>query len=184
MTPASPGAQPLSAPVALPDVRGRARNALPTVVVSVVVIGVLAALLLPAAGHATRTGKTASCCSNLKQLWTMQANYRAQFGGRDKLMPTDTGSAFWVRLTKTDPPLIDESLSDIFDCPVSPEVGSPANCEYLGPSEDVNTYADGDPVGACDHGDDGIIVIRKSGDVMLYARTDPVAIAALARTRR
>ena len=46
----------------------------------------------------------------------------------------------------------------------------------------MNAYADGDPVGACDHGDDGIVVLRTSGDVMLYPRNDPVAIAALQKT--
>lgn len=80
--------------------------------------------------------------ANLKQLWMMEWNYAVQFGGPEKRMPDDTGSAFWIKLTKTNPPLIDESLSDIFVCPVT------RARQYRGPSGDVNYYGDGDPVGA------------------------------------
>ncbi len=59
--------------------------------------------------------------NNLKQLWTMQANYMAQFGGRSQLLPTDTGGAFWMKHSWTQPPLIDASLADIYDCSFSPE---------------------------------------------------------------
>src|SRR5262245_6888460 len=153
--------------------------------VVIVIIGILASLLLPAISKAIRNGKLASDANNLKQLWTMQANYMAQFGGRAKLMPPDTGAQFWVKLTLTSPPLIDTSLSDIYDCPLSPSIGGPTPCEYRGPSADLNTFNHGDPVGAdniTNHGaagsGEGGIVIRKSGDAMNYSESDPVWAAA------
>jgi prepilin-type N-terminal cleavage/methylation domain-containing protein len=154
--------------------------------VVIVIIGILAALLLPAISKAIRNGKLASDANNLKQLWTMQANYMAQFGGRAKLMPPDTGAAFWIKLTLTAPPLIDTSLGDIYDCPLSPSLGGVTSCEYRGPSGDVNTWGDGDPVGAdidTNHGTgEGGIVIRKSGDAMNYSVTDPIWAAAATKT--
>ena len=199
MTPIhSPGAQPLATTTPLPaPAREAPRDAppapslpsLPLVgFVAIVMIGILAALLLPAYSTAIRHGKLASDVSNLKQLWTMQANYMATFGaqGGGKLMPPDTGSEFWTRLTKTSPPLIDPSLGDIYDCPLSPAPGSVDHGEYRGPASDVNTYGDADPVGADIDGNHGPgqggIVLRKSGDAMNYPATDPLWQAAAERT--
>ncbi len=186
----SPGAQRLALPetpphppppsAPRPDLPPRSLLSLFEVSAIVVIAGALAALLLPPTCH--RPSLHTRCATNLKQLWVMHENYRMQFGGR-KLLPSDTGAGFWTLLTKTSPPLIDASLGDIYDCPISPGLGGIDNCEYRGPASDVNAYADTDPVGACDHGDAGIVVIRKSGDAMLYARADPVAVSALEKTR-
>ncbi len=84
-------------------------------IVFVVILG-LAMLLLPMIGGSTcRRGKLMNDANNLKQLWTMQNNYMCQFGGRDRLMPPTTGSDFWLTPTRTNPPLIDSTLFDIFD---------------------------------------------------------------------
>jgi hypothetical protein len=163
--PAEPGPRPLFNPL--------------EILVVVVILGILVALLLPTCHFPSRHPR---CMSNLAQLWAMHRNYQAQFGGR-KLLPTNTGADFWLLLTRTEPPLIDPSLADIYDCSVSPTRGDTTHCEYRGPASDVNAYADSDPVGACDHGDDGIVVLRRNGDVMLYPRGDPVAVAALEKTR-
>ncbi len=83
--------------------------------VVIVIIGILAALLLPAISKAIWNARIANDCNNLKQLWTMQANYMASGFSPRKLMPPDVGGAFWVKLTLVTPPLIDASLADIFD---------------------------------------------------------------------
>jgi len=135
--------------------------------------------------HTQDRKRVAECANNLKQLWTMQANYMAQFGGRAKLMPPDTGDDFWLKLSKTTPPLIDPSLADIYQCPV--ENAKDEGCDYRGPVEDVNTYGDADPVGADvdgNHGEGkGGNVIRKAGDCMTYAPTDEMWKAAATRLK-
>jgi len=151
--------------------------------VVIVIIGILAALLLPAISKAIWNARIANDCNNLKQLWTMQANYMAgPWGGRAHLMPADVGGAFWVRLTLVTPPLIDTTMGDIFDCPISPTLGSPTACEYRGPAGDANVAPDGNPVGADQVGAHGAglggVVLRKSGDVMEYAITDSMWAAA------
>ncbi len=154
--------------------------------VVIVIIGILAALLLPAIARAIWNAKLTSDINNLKQLWTMQSNYRVQFGGRPKFLPHETGGAFWLKLSVTTPPLIDATLSDIYDCACSPTQPAPGTCEFRGPTTDANANADGDPVGACHvgaHGPvEGGIVLRMSGDAMNYAVTDPMYILAGSKT--
>ena len=135
------------------------------------------------AGHGGRMGpaRETSCLNNLSQLYKMQFNYMVQFGGAGKLMPKDTGPDFWLALTRTTPSLIDETLKDIFTCPGSDE--EPGVCTYWGPKENINgdTYGDGDPVGMCDdpsHGDH-VIILRKSADVLIVKRDDPLYKRAL-----
>ena len=141
--------------------------------VVIVIIGILAALLLPAIAKAIRRARVTSCANNLSQLWKMQNVYMSQFGGRMKAMPTLQGSAFWNALTTTQPPLIDPTVVDIFLCPVKGD--SPqGDIDYGGPAKPVSRLADGDMVGADDKenhkegaNDEGSgNVIRKSGDVL------------------
>lgn len=188
---ASPGAQRLDPqepprPIRSERIVDPPVVSMPTIVVTVIVVAVFGALLLPSIHGHRGDHRLARDCNNLKQLWTMQANYMVSFGGRDHRMPPDTGSEFWTSLTKTTPPLIDASLDDIYDCPLSPALGSAENCEYRGPASDVNAYDDGDPVGADldgSHGPgQGGIVLRKSGDVMNYAASDPLWQSAAERT--
>ncbi len=162
--------------------------------VVIVIIGILAALLLPAIARAIRNSRVARCANNIKQLWTMQANYMAQFGGADKLYPQDTGGAFWLRLTLTTPALIDTTLASgsnaIFDCPIQPGPIAAGTTNYRGPSADINNvttpYGDGDPIGADvdgNHGPgEGGNVLRKSSDVMVVSSTDPLWTSAGSKT--
>jgi len=131
--------------------------------------GVVAALLLPAVTKATERAKITSCANNLSQLWKLQWVYASQFGGPQKKMPSEVGSAFWLALTKTKPPLIDETESDIFMCPLSKMPPRPGATSYRGPRVDVSKLADSDPVGCCEpgcHPNGTINVILKSGDVV------------------
>lgn len=127
-----------------------------------------------------------SCLSNLSQLWKMQFTYMSQFGGRMKRMPDATGREFWLALTKTQPPLIDPTVFDIFLCPASRiEAGNEPVCTYRGPAVNVAKLADGDPVGMCDdesHGEQ-VVILRKSGDTMAVPRGGPEHEQALEKTK-
>jgi hypothetical protein len=151
------------------------KSGLPTVVIvllvvgigGVFVIGVLAALLLPAIARATRQANVTMCANNLSQLWKMQQVYMTQFGGRMKSMPVETGSQFWLYLERTAPPIVDPTEHEIFHCPLRSDHGE---CDYLGPAYSVNRLGDGDPVGADKPGNHGPRAggnfLRKSGDVI------------------
>ena len=80
-------------------------------------------------------------------------------------MPEETGSAFWLKLSKTQPPLIDRTMNDIYLCPVK---GDGSTCDYLGPGTQANSLSMDSPVGADTRGNhpDGGNVVRKSGDVV------------------
>jgi prepilin-type N-terminal cleavage/methylation domain-containing protein len=143
--------------------------------VVIVIIGILAALLLPAIARAIRRSKVTQCANNLSQLWKMQYVYMSQFGGRQKSMVTETGVNFWRALTTTQPALVDPTVSDIFICSVGGSTSATGDFDYLGPAKRVSLLLDGDPVGADKDGnhppeganDEGSAnVLRKSGDVM------------------
>jgi hypothetical protein len=132
----------------------------------ILVLGILAALLLPAIARATRMARVTSCANNLSQLWRMQNVYMSQFGGRMKSMPDKTGAEFWLELNRTQPPLVDDFSLEIYLCPLRDDHD---RCDYLGPAVPVSRLPGGDPVGADrpgNHGDDGGNLLRKSGDVI------------------
>ena len=130
-------------------------------------VAVGAGLLLPAIANAKSRARVTSCASNLRMIWTLQMTYQAQFGGPEKLMPVETGSAFWLKLTRTTPSLVDPSEMEIFLCPVH-DKSTIGACDYLGPSRPVKTLPGGDPVGADRKGNhrEGGNILRKSGDVL------------------
>ncbi len=174
--------------------RRRSGFTLVELLVVIVIIGILAALLLPAISKAIKSSRISRCSNNLSQLWKMEYNYMTQFGGADKLFPQDTGGNFWLKLTMTTPALIDSSLASgtnqIFDCPVQPGPIAASTTNYRGPSTDINgvttPYQDGDPVGAdldTNHGTgEGGNVLRKSSDVMNVPAADAIWIAASTKT--
>ena len=146
--------------------------------VVIVIIGILAALLLPAITRAIRRARVTSCANNLRQLWTLQTTYMSQFGGRMKVMNKAEGVMFWQVLTSTTPPLIDATEMEVFLCAVKGDP-TPGEIDYFGPGRSVNQLAGGDPVG-CDDPDNhregnssgsggndaSGNVLRKSGDVL------------------
>ncbi|HEX7899386.1 MAG TPA: type II secretion system protein [Planctomycetota bacterium] len=148
--------------------------------VVIVIIGILAALLLPSIARAIRNAKTTSCGNNLRQLWTMEMNYSISHGGRMKSMPNLTGSQFWLALSTTQPPLIDTTEQEIYLCSVKGD-SNLGDIDYFGPGAAVNRLAGGDPVG-CDDPQNhqegsstegsGGNVLRKSGDVLEYVAND------------
>jgi hypothetical protein len=108
----------------------------------------------------------------------MQNVYAAKYGG-PKLMPTETGKQFWLKLMSVS--LIDTTIADIYTCPCKPSPAPPGDTHYRGPTANVNGLADGDAVGGDGdqdsptpgetHPGEGKSgnIIRKSGDVSEYA---------------
>ena len=129
--------------------------------------------------------RTTNCANNLSQLWKMQANYAVQYGGSHKLLPIETGSDFWLKLSSPETNLIDSSLSDIYFCPFSKVTRKSGKCSYRGPRSNVNKSKDGDPVGACIgvHPDGSANVLRKSGDVQTTNKGDSLFRSALEKTK-
>lgn len=125
--------------------------------------------LLVLALAAVQDDKVTECANNLSQLWKMACVYMSAFGGKLKKMPSETGGDFWLKLSKTTPPLIDETFFEIYVCPLSKEKPRKDFTTFRGPKEDVNTLDDEAVVGCCEpglHPDGSINVLRKSGDVM------------------
>jgi len=150
--------------------------------VVIVIIGILAALLLPAITRAIRRARVTSCANNLRQMWTLQTTYMSQFGGRMKSMPSTEGTAFWSALSTTTPPLIDSTEMEVYLCPVKGELNI-GEVDYYGPGKSVNKLAGGDVVGCDDPenhkegsssaaNDASGNVLRKSGDVLELTGND------------
>jgi hypothetical protein len=129
----------------------------------------------PAMERGLSAAKVAECGNNLRQLWTLQMVYMSQFGGRLKAMPTATGSSFWLALTKTEPPLLDETELEVLICPFSGQKPRPGFTTYRGPAVNVNKLAADDAVGCCEpghHPDGSINVLKKNGEVVTVAPTE------------
>ena len=163
--PQKPGA-PRPAPVARP--KGEPPIAL--IVVAVVLIG-FGAVVVVMMNSAQKRAASTSCANNLSQLWKLQNVYMSQFGGKTKSLPEETGSAFWLKLSKTQPPLVDPATADVFICPVK---GDGSKCDYLGPGSPASSLPQDAIVGADKPGNhrDGGNVVRKSGDVVEHADPD------------
>ena len=157
--------------------------------VVIVIIGILAALLLPAIARAIRNSKVTKCVNNLSQLWKMQYNYMTQFGGADKYMPTETCGQFWTKLSSITPPLIDNTLQDIYSCPLEGNLPVAGATDFRGPNGNINSpsaFADADPVGADKDGNhgpnEGGNVLRQSGDVTTVPPADIMWVLAATKT--
>lgn len=110
-----------------------------------------------------------------------------QFGGPPKMLPTETGKDFWLKLSQTVPPIVDATVGDIYGCPRAGD-GGIANPSYRGAKFNVNSaaFGDGDPVGAdrpANHGaNNGGCVLRKAGSVDVCGATEPLWLAAEQKT--
>lgn len=144
-----------------------------------------AALMIALAGQQSAIPRPASCSNNLAQLWKMQQVYASQFGGKRKVMPLETGDAFWLKLAQTQPPLVDDSLRELFVCPLSGNEAKPGFTSYRGPRSNVNALKDDDVVGCCEpgsHPDKSINVLLKNGTVQSAGPKDELYHRALKAT--
>ncbi len=130
------------------------------------------------------SARTITCANNLSQLWKSAYIYMVRFGGSHKLMPVETGDAFWLKLSSPGTPVIHGELIEIYQCPV--ENNDDKGCDYRGPATNVNKHKDGDPVGADVDGNHGIgkggNVLRKSGDVQTVSADTSLWKAAAIKT--
>lgn len=129
--------------------------ALVEIVAVVVVLITLVAILIPVFGNAARLEKLQAC----------EAHLHAMFEAQAKAPPNpmqETGRAYWVRLTRAQPPLLDASL---LKCPFVDAEDAPY-CQYYGPAGEILKYDEKDPIG-CDietnHSPNG----RQGGNVLL-----------------
>jgi len=147
--------------------------------VVIVIIGILAALLLPAIGNAIWSAKNTHCASNLKQLYTMGHVYSTTHKGQ---WPAERGAALWLKFQSMQPPLLEEDLKDLYFCPLKGEIGDVGQTDYRGPSGNVNHARPSEPIGADlpgNHGDQKPHnVLRKAGDVQTVDLIDPLWLLA------
>jgi hypothetical protein len=131
------------------------------VAAAITILGIVVALLVPAWHHGSRLDQVLACQGNLRALH--QAQSKAPPPGA-----RDLGSAYWVRLTKTSPPLV---AAEALRCPLLRLPQAP-ECHYFGPPSDPAKVDGADPIG-CDlpinHSDDGAQggnILLKSGEVL------------------
>lgn len=128
------------------------------------------------------------CARNLSQMYKFMLMPTMKHGERGSL-PPQTGSAFWLGLSRTSPPLIDDQEPEswkLFSCPVMNRVLPPGETDYRGPKVDVNTLQEDDPIGADKEGNHGPgkggCVLLKSGEVKVVEADDPLWLRAAETT--
>ena len=149
----------------------RPMKGIATILIVIFALICLGALLVPAIHRALRRARMVACAGNLSQLWKMENVYMAhpEYGGPDKIYPTETGGAFWLKLTQTNPALIDDSALSLFFCPVVGRDVIKGETDYLGPRANIATLGDGAYIGGDRpgyHGVDNGMMLRKSSDVV------------------
>ena len=141
--------------------------------VIIVVIGLLAALLLPSGRHG-HCNRSQFCKSNLLQLYTVGTIHAAQHKGQ---RAEPKGENYWFSFTKTTPPLIGADHRSILACPVRDEELESGQCDYRGPIVPWKQLKPTDPIAADRPGNHGpgepVYVLFKDGRVMEVALDDP-----------
>src|SRR5207247_1779905 len=112
-------------------------------VAGVVLVLTAAPAVVVAASVQAREDKVA-CAGNLRTLWQCQCIYTVQYGGQNRLYPTELGGEFWLKLTRTPKAMI-ENL-DVLLCPVTKDKADPNHTSFRGPNGNVNKFEDKDPI--------------------------------------
>ena len=122
---------------------------------------------------AKRRERVASCAHRLYTLWKGQNVWiSSRTPSRGPLSPNPTGKAFWERLVKRTPPIVDPDATDIFTCPFRIDA-RPGEIHFLGPATDHLMHLGRTAPVGCDERDNhgegggrGGNVLRKTGDVL------------------
>jgi prepilin-type N-terminal cleavage/methylation domain-containing protein len=142
--------------------------------VVIVIIGILAALLLPAIAHAIFRARVTDCASHLSQLYKIGTTYAAAHRGQ---WPKEQGEALWIQFSKCNPPLIEGDQVELLFCPVKGDEVSGDATDYRGPACPFNKVQSADPLGADKAGNHGYKhggnVLRLDGGVLECALDEP-----------
>jgi len=131
------------------------------VAAGITVLGVVVALVIPAMVHSARFKKVLVCNEQLHQMYLSRSKLPAS-------TPQELGSAYWKRLTETNPPLL---TTGAMHCPLVDSPNAPG-ITYLGPSDDLAKYDAKDPIGSdwvsnhSENGREGGNILLKSGEVI------------------
>jgi hypothetical protein len=132
---------------------------------SVIVLGVVSAILLPLVARGVRTTQVRSCAQNLRILQRTGAAYAATH----RAWPAATGENLWLSFTRTTPPLLKEEALEVLVCPVLGNEPAPDLTDYRGPKAPWLDLAPSAPLAADkpgNHGEDvGGCVLYKDGRV-------------------
>lgn len=148
--------------------------ALREVLITVVVIGILSALLVPRIGGHGRHTRMA-CANNLRRLYQLSVLYGSTHKGA---LPEETGGALWLSFAWSTPPLIDPHQIEVLNCPILGEEPTPGRTDYLGPRKSMAALKPTEALAADrpgNHGEDeGGNVLLKDGSVHYFDRDDPI----------
>jgi prepilin-type N-terminal cleavage/methylation domain-containing protein len=136
-------------------------------IVVIIVVGIAAAVTVPAFLRGARNDRLAICESRLKSLWSLESTRRA----KGLPVPGAKGREYWSKLVEGD-----AKQAEWLSCPLSPRL------PYRGPPTDPAVLQPLAPVGADapgSHGhDEGGNILLKTGEVRACRERDDLWKAA------